>query len=73
VLVGGADKDGSFPPEQAERLKAALDAAGVDNEVTIYPGALHGYAPPDMPVYNHEAAERHWRELLALFDAALKA
>ena len=73
VLVGGADKDGSFPPEQAERLKAALDAAGVDNEVTIYPGALHGYAPPDMPVYNHEAAERHWRELLALFDGALKA
>jgi len=72
VLVGGADKDSGFPPEQADRLRAALDAAGVDNEVAIYSGALHGYAPPDMPVYNKEAAERHWRELLALFDGTLK-
>jgi carboxymethylenebutenolidase len=73
VLVAGADQDAGFPPEQAERLKAALDAAGVDNEVVIYEGALHGYAPPDMPVYNREASERHWRDLLALFDGALKA
>jgi len=72
VLVGGADQDSGFPPQQAERLKAALDAAGVVNEVAIYPGALHGYAPPDMPVYNVEAAERHWRELLELLDGALK-
>jgi carboxymethylenebutenolidase len=73
VLVAGADEDADFPPEQAERLKAALDAAGIDNVVTIYQGARHGYAPPDMPVYDREASERHWRELLALFDGVLKA
>jgi carboxymethylenebutenolidase len=72
VLVAGADADAGFPPEQAERLKTALDAAGVDNEVTIYEGARHGYAPPDMPVYDREASERHWREMLALFDGVLK-
>jgi carboxymethylenebutenolidase len=72
VLVAGADQDAGFPPEQADKLKAALDSAGVDNEVTIYQGALHGYAPPDMPVYNREASERHWREMLALFDGQLK-
>jgi carboxymethylenebutenolidase len=44
----------------------------VDNEVTIYPGARHGYAPPDMPVYNEAAAERHWREMLKLFGETLK-
>jgi hypothetical protein len=26
-----------------------------------------------MPVYNEAAAERHWRELLALLDETLKA
>jgi carboxymethylenebutenolidase len=72
VLVAGADEDAGFPPEQAERLKAALDAAGVDNVVTIYKGARHGYAPPDMPVYDRDASERHWREMLELFDGTLK-
>jgi len=72
VYVGGADEDAGFPPEQADRLRAALDAAGVANTVEIYPGARHGYAPPDMPVYNEDAAERHWREMLALFDAMLR-
>lgn len=72
VLVAGGDHDRSFDAAQKERLAEALSAAGVDAEVTIYKGALHGYAPPDMPVYNREASERHWRELLALFDGVLK-
>ena len=72
IYIGGADQDAGFPPEQAARLRDALTAAGVDNEVTIYEGALHGYAPPDMPVYNEAASERHWRELFKLLDATLK-
>jgi carboxymethylenebutenolidase len=73
VLVAGADEDAGFPPEQADRLRAALTSAGVDNEVTIYPGARHGYTMPDLPVYSEAAAERHWTEMLALFDDTLKA
>lgn len=72
VLVAGADEDAGFPPEQADRLRAALTSAGVANEVTIYPGARHGYTMPDLPVYNEQAAERHWREMLGLFDETLK-
>ena len=72
VLVAGADEDAGFPPEQADRLRAALTSASVENEVTIYPGARHGYTMPDLPVYNEAAAERHWTEMLALFDGALK-
>jgi carboxymethylenebutenolidase len=72
VYIGGADADAGFPPEQADRLRAALTAAGVENTVEIYAGAHHGYAPPDMPVYNEAAAERHWRALLTLLDGALK-
>jgi carboxymethylenebutenolidase len=72
VLVAGADEDAGFPPEQADRLREALTAAGVDNEVTIYPGARHGYTMADLPVYNAEASERHWREMLKLFAETLK-
>jgi carboxymethylenebutenolidase len=72
VLVAGADEDSSFDEAQFERLKAAMRDGGVDAEVTIYRGAKHGYAPTDMPVYDRDAAERHWRELFALFDETLK-
>ena len=71
VLVAGGDEDRGFDDAQKDRLDAAMKAAGVDAEVTIYRGAKHGYAPPDMPVYDRDASERHWRELFALFDGAL--
>ncbi len=73
VYVGGADKDNGFPPEQKERLEKALKDAGVDARVEIYDGAMHGYTMPDLSVYNRDAAERHWREMFALFDSTLKS
>ena len=72
VYIGGADQDAGFPPEQKHRLKQALDDAGVQNTVEIYDGAKHGYTMPDLSVYDEPAAERHWRELIQLFDGALK-
>jgi carboxymethylenebutenolidase len=72
VLVAGADQDSGFTEAQFETLKKAFAEAGVPGEVTIYRGKLHGYAPPDMPVYDEEGSERHWREMLALFDSVLK-
>ena len=73
VLVAGADEDRGFDEAQCARLDAALKAAGVDAQVSIWKGAKHGWVPTDMPVYNPEAAERHWVELVRFFDAALKA
>ena len=72
VYVAGADKDDSYPPAMAERLDRALADAGVDHRCEIYEGALHGWTMADFPIYNAEAGERHWREMLALFDATLK-
>jgi carboxymethylenebutenolidase len=72
VLVAGADEDRSYPEEQNTRLAAAMKDARVEATVSIWKGARHGWVPTDMPVYNPEAAERHWQELVALFDEALK-
>jgi len=73
IYVAGADRDNSYPPEMAERLERALDDADVDHRCEIYPGALHGWTMADFPVYDQPAAERHWRELLALFSDTLGA
>ena len=66
VYVAGASEDSSFPDEQKVRLEQALTNARVKHLVETYPGALHGFAVPDMPVYNHNAAERHWETLLRI-------
>jgi carboxymethylenebutenolidase len=72
VLVAGADEDSYFTEAQYETLKKAFADAGVKGDVSIWRGKLHGYAPNDMPVYDEEASERHWREMLALFGETLK-
>jgi carboxymethylenebutenolidase len=71
VYVAGADQDNGYPPEMEVRLDKALTDAKVDHHCEIYPGALHGWTMADFPIYNEPAAERHWRELLALFKATL--
>ncbi len=73
VYVGGADQDASFPPEQQDKLEKALAGAGVDHRIEIYSGARHGYTMRDLGVYDEQAAERHWRETLSLFDSTLKS
>lgn len=72
VLVAGADQDSGFDEAQKDRLAATLKDAGVDAQVSIWEGCRHGWVPTDMAVYNRDGAERHWRELVALFDEVLK-
>jgi carboxymethylenebutenolidase len=72
VLVAGAVEDRSFDEAQKDLLDRSLRDAGVEAEVSIWEGCRHGWVPADMPVHNPEGAERHWRELIALFDGALK-
>jgi len=53
------------------RLDEALHTAGVNYRIETYP-AKHGWVFRDTPVYDADAAERHWRSLIALLDATLK-
>jgi carboxymethylenebutenolidase len=70
VYVAGAQDDRYFPPEQAQRLEAALRDAGVVHTVETYP-ALHGFAVPDNPTYDESADHRHWAALAELLACNL--
>ena len=70
VYVGGAENDGSYTPEQAALLEEVLTAAGVEHTLETYPAA-HGFAVPDNPPYDKDAAERHWAALESLYASAL--
>jgi carboxymethylenebutenolidase len=71
LYLGHADKDDSNSPEQIAALDAALDEAGVKHTTEVYEGAAHGYTMSDTPVYNEQAAERHFAALFDLLDRAL--
>jgi carboxymethylenebutenolidase len=49
---------------------STLGDAGVDHLIETYP-ARHGFAVPDMPVYDKSAAERHWEATFKLFGETL--
>lgn len=72
VYVAGAVEDTSFPDDMKQRLEEALSAAGVEHTIETYEGARHGWVISDMPVYDKDAAERHWKTLLAFYDTVLK-
>jgi carboxymethylenebutenolidase len=72
-----AETDIYAPMEIIEQVKEGMK--GANAEVEIYPGTHHGFAFPKRPVYDRDAAERHWERLLALYrrnlssDAAMAA
>jgi carboxymethylenebutenolidase len=69
--LGHADQDHSMPAEQIDRLEKALDGAGVRYRSEVYEGARHGFTQADTTAHSPSAEERHWREVLALFDRIL--
>jgi carboxymethylenebutenolidase len=56
----------------AGRLVEALMTGHVRFRHELYAGASHGFAVPDTPAHDAAAADRHWTELVALFDATLR-
>ncbi len=70
-LVAIAANDDEQEPEAKNVLREAFAKHSLEAEVAVYAGALHGWCPPDMPVYDEAKAERAWSRLLALFERAL--
>jgi carboxymethylenebutenolidase len=71
LYFGFADQDPGMTDEQIATFERALDEAGVRYRAEVYEGARHGYAIADQAVYDEAAAERHFRELRALFERTL--
>ena len=40
--------------------------------IEIYPRTSHGFAFPERHTFMKEAAEKHWKKLINLFDINLK-
>jgi carboxymethylenebutenolidase len=60
-----AETDHWAPKEMVDGLRKAV--VGLKTEVEWYPGVEHGFAFPQRPAYNKDAAERHWERLNALW------
>jgi carboxymethylenebutenolidase len=71
VYVGIAGIDPHFTPEEKQMLESALQSAGVEHTVEVYPGVKHGFAVDDTPAYDQAASELHWQRILNLFAANL--
>ena len=66
-----AETDIYAPMEVIEKVRQGMQ--GANAEVELYPGTHHGFAFPKRPVYDRDAAERHWERLLALYRRNLSA
>ena len=77
MYFGIASNDDARQPDAKDKLKQAFAAANVPAEIEVYPGALHGWCVPDMPlqdgkpIYSKPDAERAWSKLVALYKTAL--
>lgn len=71
LLHGGGDK--MVSAEQLEAFKQAMDKAGADYRVVVYPGAMHGFTNPEatalgkkfgIPIaYNEKADQESWEKM----------
>ncbi|MFD5552540.1 dienelactone hydrolase family protein [Streptomyces sp. NPDC127068] len=67
--IGLSENDMSS--EAVKELDRALDAAGVDHSIEIYPGTVHGFTMSDTDAFNPSGLQRHWDRLLPLLDHSL--
>ncbi len=70
-LFAIAENDDKKDPKAKTVLREAFAGVGLSAEIEVYAGTLHGWCPPDSPVYNEAQAERAWSRLLNLFETAL--
>jgi carboxymethylenebutenolidase len=62
-----AETDRSVTQELVDRFREELRRNDVRGEVERWPGTTHGFAMADLPVYNRDAAERHFERTLDLW------
>jgi carboxymethylenebutenolidase len=66
-----AENDRTATAEIVDRFREELEANGVKGVVERLPGTSHGFAMADLPVYDRDAAERHFERTLDLWRRSL--
>ena len=66
ALYGGADE--GIPPEAVAAFDRALDAAGIERETVVYPGASHSFFDRNQEQFADASADA-WRRVLAFVAA----
>jgi len=69
-IFGGADT--SIPIENVETFDAALDAAGIPNEIIIYEGEGHAFVSSMEAVRAGGAPGQAWEQIIAFFAHTLQ-
>lgn len=73
IYVAAAELDTHIGPDEVAAFESALEASSVTGRVEWYAGTNHAFVFPGRgPVYDRDAAERHWERLHALFDRNLR-
>ena len=67
LYVSFAETDQMVPPEMVVAFREQLERNGVAGVVETVPGTLHGFSMADLPVYQEQAAERHFERTLDLW------
>ncbi len=70
-LIAIAENDDERNPDEKVLLRDAFGEHGVEAEIEVYAGTLHGWCPPDSSVYHEEQAENAWSRMLDLFERRL--
>jgi carboxymethylenebutenolidase len=70
-LIEIADNDDKQDPTVKDKLKVAFAEAKLPAQIEVFEGANHGWTVKGSQVYNEEAAERAWSNLLALYKKTL--
>ncbi|HYD03740.1 MAG TPA: dienelactone hydrolase family protein [Alphaproteobacteria bacterium] len=72
VLGVFGDKDTSIPVDKVVEFEEALNDAGVENEIYIYPGVGHAFANPTGQNYAPQETQDAWSKTLNFLDRNLK-
>jgi carboxymethylenebutenolidase len=67
-----AETDAHVPDHVIPDLTAALEKAGTDHTVKVYPGTAHGFQFAERQVYAPVAAEEAWDALFEMWERRLK-
>jgi carboxymethylenebutenolidase len=72
IYCACAGNDDYVPQIEIEKLEAHLNTLDINSRVEVYPGTAHGFTFPEgNEEYDEQATERHWKEILEMFERRL--